>query len=116
MIVLEVNFVSDENDFISMSTNVLGLSRDNESNEEKIEFETDIIPFAYEVIEEKFKNVNLNTNENLCADMMNVLVRRAKKFDYVLNRIGQNKKFPDTYQLEFKKQPDKMEDVIKEEP
>ena len=38
--------------------------------------------------------------------MMNVLVAKAKQYDYILKRIGQNEKYPDTYQLEFRKETD----------
>ena len=104
MIVLEVKFVADENEFLSMSTDVLGVSKDLNGESERSEFETAIIPFAYNKIEEQYKNVSLVNNEYLCADMMNVIVKRAKEFGYILGKLGQNKDYPDTYQLQFKKE------------
>ena len=98
MIVLEVKFVADENEFLSMSTDVLGVSKDLNGESERREFETAIIPFAYKKIEEQYKNVSLVNNEYLCADMMNVIVKRAKEFGYILGKLGQNKEYPDTYQ------------------
>lgn len=104
MIVLEIKFVSNENDFVSMTADVLGRSKDLQSGAEANEFEDTIIPTSMQQINEQYSNVSLVNNENLCIDMMNVLVRRAKQFDYVLNRLGQKKEFPDTYQLEFRKE------------
>ena len=106
MIVLEVNFVSNENDFVSMSTNVLGKTKDKKADTESFEFETSIIPIAMKQINEKFNNISLVDNENLCVDMMNVLVEKAKQYHYTLKRLGQNEKYPDTYQLEFRKETD----------
>ena len=106
MIVLEVHFVSDENDFVTMAVDVLGKSKDVMSGAECNEFEEAIIPSSMQQIKSQFANISLVNNENLCIDMMNVLVRRAKQFDFVLKRMGQNKKYPDTYQLEFRKETD----------
>ena len=106
MIVLEVHFVSDENDFVTMAVDVLGKSKDVMSGTECNEFEEAIIPSSMQQIKSQFANISLVNNENLCIDMMNVLVRRAKQFDFVLKRMGQNKKYPDTYQLEFRKETD----------
>ena len=106
MIVLEVHFVSDKNDFVTMAVDVLGKSKDVMSGAECNEFEEAIIPSSMQQIKSQFANISLVNNENLCIDMMNVLVRRAKQFDFVLKRMGQNKKYPDTYQLEFRKETD----------
>lgn len=106
MIVLEVKFVSNENDFVSMSADVLGKTRDMKALAEEKEFEDTIIPVAMNQINELYNNVSLVNNENLCIDMMNVLVSRAKKFNYILKRLGQNDKYPGVYQLEFGKAND----------
>ena len=106
MIVLEVKFVSNENDFVSMSADILGKTRDMQALAEEKEFEDTIIPVAMNQINELYNNVSLVNNENLCIDMMNVLVARAKKFNYILNRLGQNDKYPGVYQLEFGKAND----------
>ena len=104
MIVLEIHFVSDKDGYVSMSADVLGKSKDLDSESESNEFETAIIPVAFMQIEKSFSNVSLEQNQNLCIDMMNVLVRQAKKFDYALNRIGQHKDNINEYQLEFRKE------------
>jgi hypothetical protein len=106
MIVLEIKFVSNENDFVSMSADVLGKTRDLQALAEEKDFESVIIPSAMSQINTQFANVSLVNNENLCIDMMNVLVAKAKQYDYILKRIGQNEKYPDTYQLEFRKEAD----------
>ena len=106
MIVVEVKFVADQNDFVSMSADVLGKTKDFKALGEEKEFETAIIPFAFKEINEQFENVSLTDNENLCIDMMNILVARAKKLHYTLKRLGQNANYPDTYQLEFRKEDD----------
>lgn len=106
MIVLEIKFVSNENDFVSMSADVLGKTRDLQALAEEKDFESVIIPSAMSQINTQFANVSLVNNENLCIDMMNVLVAKAKQYDYILKRIGQNEKYPDTYQLEFRKETD----------
>ena len=49
---------------------------------------------------------------SLCIDMMNVLVANAKKFNYILNRLGQNDKYPGVYQLEFGKTNDRNDKEI----
>ena len=46
MIVLEVKFVSNENDFVSMSADVLGKTRDLQALAEEKDFESVIIPSA----------------------------------------------------------------------
>jgi hypothetical protein len=104
VIVLEVKFVANKAENVSMEADILGRSKDPNADEECKDFETEIIPQAYQQIERIYKNKTLADNENLCVDMMNVLVRQAKQYNYRLNRIGQNKKYPDMYQLEFIKE------------
>jgi hypothetical protein len=104
MIVIEVHFVADEKEYVSMSADVLGKSKDLDSDNECLEFETRIMPLAYQQIENKYSNVTLNQNANLCVDMMNTLVKQAAAYDYRLKRLGQNEKYPGTYQLEFIKE------------
>ena len=62
MIVLEVKFVSNENDFVSMSADVLGKTRDMQALAEEKEFEDTIIPVAMNQIN-SFYYIHTDTKE-----------------------------------------------------
>lgn len=101
MLVLEIKFVSNDRLNVQMNTDVLAIGKDQDSDEDRALFEREIIPESYAIIDVTYKDKTLSQNPNLCVDMMNVIVRYAKNKNYRLERLGQNPKFPDVYQLKF---------------
>lgn len=106
MLVLEIKFVSNDKLNVQMNTDVLAIGKDQDSDEDRALFEREIIPESYAIIDVTYKDKTLYQNPNLCVDMMNVIVRYAKNKNYRLERLGQNPKFPDVYQLKFVRETD----------
>ena len=106
MIVIHIRFACDTDNHVAMIADIMATGKDIESANDKSFFEKKIIPTSYAIIEKVYKGKTLEKNPNLCIDMMNVLVKVAKEFDYRLDRLGQNDKFVDEYQLRFTKETD----------
>lgn len=101
MLVLEIEFECYQDLSVQMNTTVFAVGSDKDSEMDREEFEKRIIPQSYDILDKAYVNQTLNKNPDLYIAMMNVLVNQAKTLNYRLDRIGQNEKHPDIYQLRF---------------
>lgn len=106
MLVLEITFDCFQDLSVQMNTNVLAVGKDKDSDMDRSEFEKFIIPQSYAIIDKAYTNQTLKKNPNLYIDMMNVIVNQAKTMNYKLDKLGQNEKYPDIYQLRFTRETD----------
>lgn len=106
MIVIETKLdISDEGK-MSFSANVLAVSKDLNVGEEKKAFENVIIPNSLDEIDgiiKHTKSFSPSKHNEFIAQILNVIVRKAKEKNFNLTRIGQNEKYPLENQLEFKR-------------
>lgn len=92
---------------MSFSTNVLAITKDAQAQNEKAEFENEILPISMKEIEMIIKNTSFFIPEKyseFISKLLNVIVLKAKNHGYRLRRLGQSEKYIFMNQMEFVKE------------